>query len=86
MEQLELDAPFIQWFTADGFFVAKPFQQWLASSVTLIGEIDPKNLVEGGAKGAVKTQTVTSDGVAGVLTGLAQEAVKAQSKLSKRKA
>jgi len=86
MEQLELDASFTQWFTADGFFVAKPFQQWLASSITLIGEIDPKNVVEGGAKGAVKSQTLPSDGVAGVLTGLAQEAVKAQSKLSKRKA
>lgn len=33
----------MQWFTADGFFVAKPFQQWLASGVPLIGEADPKN-------------------------------------------
>ncbi|GAB7348011.1 hypothetical protein MBLNU459_g5505t1 [Dothideomycetes sp. NU459] len=40
-----IDAPFMQWFTADGFFVAKPFQQWLASSVDIIGDADPKNLV-----------------------------------------
>ena len=31
------------WFTADGYFVAKPFQQWLASSVQAIGEADVKN-------------------------------------------
>jgi hypothetical protein len=35
-----------RWFTADGFFVAKPFQQWLASEVPVIGAADPNNVVE----------------------------------------
>lgn len=42
-KKAELSAPFTTWFTADGYFVAKPFQQWLASSVPLIGEADQKN-------------------------------------------
>ncbi|KAK6437681.1 signal peptidase complex subunit spc2 [Oleoguttula sp. CCFEE 5521] len=39
----KIQAPFPTWFTADGFFVAKPFQQWLASSVGVIGDADAKN-------------------------------------------
>jgi signal peptidase complex subunit 2 len=39
----QIRAPFTTWFTADGFFVAKPFQQWLASSVEAIGDVDGKN-------------------------------------------
>jgi len=35
---LEIEAPFTTWFTADGEFVAKPFQQWLAANVPVIGE------------------------------------------------
>jgi hypothetical protein len=35
-----------RWFTADGFFTAKPFQQWLASEVPVIGAADPNNVVE----------------------------------------
>lgn len=40
---LEISSPFTRWFDSDGFFVAKPFQQWLASEVEMIGEADPKN-------------------------------------------
>ena len=43
LSEVSIEAPFMQWFTADGYFVAKPFQQWLASSVPLISEVDPKN-------------------------------------------
>lgn len=39
---LELRAPFTRWFDADGFFVAKPFQQWLASEIPVIGQADPR--------------------------------------------
>lgn len=39
-ETLEIEAPFTRWFTADGEFVAKPFQQWLASAVPVIGKAD----------------------------------------------
>ncbi|TKX25570.1 putative signal peptidase complex subunit spc2 [Elsinoe australis] len=42
-QESEVSAPFMQWFTADGVFVAQPFQRWLASSVPVIGEVDPKN-------------------------------------------
>ena len=49
-QTLELSAPFTRWFDAEGVFVAKPFQQWLASEVPVIGEADPQNAV--GAKKA----------------------------------
>lgn len=39
----QIKIPFATWFTADGYFVAKPFQQWLASSVEAIGDVDLKN-------------------------------------------
>lgn len=42
----EISSPFTRWFDADGYFVAQPFQQWLASKVSLIGEADPKNARE----------------------------------------
>jgi signal peptidase complex subunit 2 len=39
----QLRTPFTTWFTADGYFVAKPFQQWVASSVDAVGDVDLKN-------------------------------------------
>lgn len=39
----QIRTPFTTWFTADGYFVAKPFQQWIASSVEAIGDVDLKN-------------------------------------------
>ena len=39
----QIKCPFTAWFTADGYFVAQPFQQWLASSIPAIGEADVKN-------------------------------------------
>ncbi|MCJ1246184.1 hypothetical protein MMC30_003389 [Trapelia coarctata] len=39
-ETLGIEAPFTRWFTADGQFIAKPFQQWLASTVPVIGQAD----------------------------------------------
>lgn len=39
----QIKCPFTTWFTADGFFVAKPFQQWLASEIPAIAEADVKN-------------------------------------------
>lgn len=40
---LEISSPFTRWFDTDGYFVAKPFQQWLASEIELVGEGDPKS-------------------------------------------
>jgi signal peptidase complex subunit 2 len=39
----QIRTPFTTWFTADGYFVAKPFQQWLARSVETVGDVDLKN-------------------------------------------
>ncbi|KAL8702527.1 MAG: hypothetical protein Q9201_004293 [Fulgogasparrea decipioides] len=41
---LEISAPFTRWFDSDGYFVATPFQQWLASEVPIIGEADSKKV------------------------------------------
>jgi hypothetical protein len=71
-----------RWFTADGFFTAKPFQQWLASEVPVIGAADPGNVVEeigrgssagaGQSVGAGGNQTfsVNSDNAAEILEHL----------------
>jgi signal peptidase complex subunit 2 len=40
----EISAPFMQWFTSDGFFVAAPFQQWLALNIDMVGDADPKTI------------------------------------------
>ncbi|KAK4691652.1 hypothetical protein P7C71_g5390, partial [Lecanoromycetidae sp. Uapishka_2] len=42
-QRLELSSPFTCCFDVDGFFIAKPFQQWLASEVPLVGQVDPQN-------------------------------------------
>ena len=48
---LKIAAPFTRWFDADGFFVATPFQQWLATEIPPIGEADSKKVVGGGGGG-----------------------------------
>ena len=62
-----------RWFTADGYFVAKPFQQWLASEVPVIGQADPNNVVEeiGRGNGAEQNQfTVDATNAAEILEQL----------------
>lgn len=57
---LEVSSPFTRWFDVNGFFVARPFQQWLASEIPLIGQVDPKN--QGGStKAAANTNRVSKD-------------------------
>lgn len=36
---------FTNWFDESGLFVAKPFQEFLATSIPLIGKYDPKRVV-----------------------------------------
>lgn len=55
---IDLSAPFTRWFDADGYFVAKPFQQWLSSKIPIIGQADPQNAVEG-KRAATPTMTET---------------------------
>ncbi|KAI4250774.1 MAG: hypothetical protein LQ352_005260 [Teloschistes flavicans] len=42
--QLNISAPFTRWFDSDGYFVATPFQQWLASEIPVIGEAVPEKV------------------------------------------
>ena len=57
-QRLELSSPFTRWFDLNGYFVARPFQQWLASEIPLIGQVDPKNK-GGDAKAAVSRNGVS---------------------------
>ena len=41
-DEMDIEAPFTKWFTSDGQFVAKPFQQWLSSEIPLIREAAAK--------------------------------------------
>ncbi|KAF2674592.1 hypothetical protein BT63DRAFT_14925 [Microthyrium microscopicum] len=45
-KEISVSAPFAKWFSADGYFVAKPFQRFLARGISVVGEADPKNTVE----------------------------------------
>ena len=71
MKEIKIQAPFMQWFTADGFFVSKPFQQWLASSIPLIGEADPKNAAGEGKDEAASAQPVQSTSVPSAVESVA---------------
>lgn len=64
----QLSCPFTTSFTADGYFVAKPFQQWLASSIDVIGEADVKNAATGDEQSMVDSEvngTTTATGAEG---------------------
>ncbi|KAL8820532.1 MAG: hypothetical protein Q9223_001272 [Gallowayella weberi] len=41
---LTLSAPFTRWFDSDGYFVATPFQQWLATQIPVVGKADPQKV------------------------------------------
>ncbi|PHH62381.1 hypothetical protein CDD81_7177 [Ophiocordyceps australis] len=41
---LDIAKPFAEWFDETGRFVTPPFQQMLASSVPIIGKLDPKRV------------------------------------------
>jgi hypothetical protein len=43
--EAQLTSSFAKWFSEDGYFVARPFQHFLASSIPVVGEADPKNAV-----------------------------------------
>ncbi|THX74869.1 hypothetical protein D6D05_06764 [Aureobasidium pullulans] len=62
----EVSAPFMQWFTADGFFVAAPFQQWLATNIDMVGDADPKNVLDDAA-GVRTAQSVQPEGLKDLL-------------------
>lgn len=85
----QVEAEFMRWFTEDGVFEAKPFQSWLAGSVPVIGEADPKNAGASAGEtqqtGSVETRNVRPEGIKDVLEDIQRDAVKAKSKASKRR-
>ena len=46
IQTIRLQTPFTRWFSSDGAFVAKPFHQWLASEIPIVGTADPGNVIE----------------------------------------
>ncbi|PSN60806.1 hypothetical protein BS50DRAFT_563484 [Corynespora cassiicola Philippines] len=59
-QTLQIRAPFTRWFTSDGYFIAKPFQQWLASEVPIVGAADPNNVVEEIGRGSEMEKYISS--------------------------
>ncbi|KAL9610818.1 MAG: hypothetical protein Q9204_009059 [Flavoplaca sp. TL-2023a] len=53
-QTLKISAPFTRWFDSDGYFVATPFQQWLATEIPAVGKADPKKVDRGSGKGEGK--------------------------------
>ena len=37
-QKREIEASFTKWFTTEGQFIAKPFQEWLTSEVPLVAK------------------------------------------------
>ena len=78
----ELSCSFTTWFTADGYFVAQPFQQWLAKNIDVVGQADQKNAVKS-EKGEALIPEAESNGTAST-TGATPQQAKG-SKKTKRK-
>lgn len=45
-EERTLRKPFREWFDVKGFFIAQPFQEMLASNISVIGAVDQKRVVK----------------------------------------
>ena len=95
-KELTIEAPFSQWFSSDGYFIVKPFQQFFASGIPIVGAADPKNVVEEIGRGSgtsgsgtardsgqpiIRDFGVTLDNLPGVL-----DAIKAQGSTSSPRA
>jgi hypothetical protein len=61
-QKIHIRTPFTRWFTSDGYFIAKPFQQWLASEVPVVGAADPNNVVEEIGRGSGSENVVDAAG------------------------
>jgi hypothetical protein len=70
---VDLAAPFSRWFGADGYFVARPFQHFLAAGIAPVGDADPKNAaapaepVQQVVGGKAQSMSVNIDDLSGVL-------------------
>lgn len=79
-QTLDVSAPFTKWFSADGYFVAKPFQEWLAAEIPPIGKADPRAVRE--AKGPTGASSSREGEVKRSVDVLQTEAVNASSPAS----
>ncbi|MCJ1479703.1 hypothetical protein MMC13_008389 [Lambiella insularis] len=57
----EISAPFTTWFSIDGHFIAKPFQQWLAAEVPVVRKADGARLGKSIERGAGAESTSSRD-------------------------
>ncbi|KAI1004761.1 hypothetical protein K3495_g3455 [Podosphaera aphanis] len=58
-QMLTLKKPFNHWFNRDGYFVALPLQQILASNIPMIGRADPSRVID--AKKKVSGDKMSQD-------------------------
>ncbi|KAL8712436.1 MAG: hypothetical protein Q9220_003284 [cf. Caloplaca sp. 1 TL-2023] len=79
-QTMKLSAPFTRWFDSDGYFVAKPFQQWLASEIPPIAKADPQKA------GNSTTETKSLTGVEDHVSKKPDDRNKAASSARSRKA
>ncbi|KAL1651179.1 hypothetical protein SLS58_000517 [Diplodia intermedia] len=78
-QEIHLQAPFTRWFTTDGYFATKPFQQFIASEVPIVGAADPNNVVEEIGRGSGPANEIRVDGnVQDVLSQLKDAGAKAR--------
>ncbi|EKG22045.1 Signal peptidase complex subunit 2 [Macrophomina phaseolina MS6] len=61
-QEIHISAPFTRWFTADGYLATKPFQQFIASEIPIVGAADPDNVVEEIGRGTGSTNEIRVDG------------------------
>ena len=80
-QTITIRAPFTRWFTSDGYFSPKPFQQWLASEIPVIGAADPSNVVEEIGRGSEteKAMNVSGNNAMDILEQLKRGASAGQS-------
>jgi hypothetical protein len=86
-QKIHIRAPMTRWFTSDGYFIAKPFQQWLASEVPVIGAADPSNVIEEIGRGSEveRTLNVTGNNALDVLEQLKASGAKVSSESGRRR-
>ncbi|KAK0654386.1 Signal peptidase complex subunit SPC2 [Lasiodiplodia hormozganensis] len=78
-QEIHISAPFTRWFTSDGYFATKPFQQFIASEIPIVGHADPNNVVEEIGRGSGSTNEIRVDGnVQDVLSQLKAAGAKAR--------
>jgi len=76
-KMLEISRPFNEWFDASGQFVVPPFQTMLATSVPVVGQLDPKRIAAAAATASTSAAPEQSSSIYSpeILEALANESV-----------